>query len=263
MDLLIKNKKAFISGSSEGIGFAIAEQLVKEGVQVVLNGRNEDKLITAQKKISDKYPECIVNYVVSDFANLEDLHSLAEEIGDVDILINNVGLFEQREFKYTAESDWLNNFNINVMSGVKLSQLFLPSMLDNGWGRIIFVGSEFASNVEASCIQYGVAKSAVSALSNGLSKLTKNTNVTVNTILAGATYSDGVSHAIQYYANLQNVDVNQMKDSFFKQANPNSLINRFLDPQEIANIAVFLASPLSVAINGTAIRADAGNLKVV
>ena len=263
MDLLLKNKTAFISGSSQGIGYAIAENLAKEGVNIIINGRNEEKVNSARERILQKYPEITVNTIVADFANQSELEKSLEAINEVDILINNVGIFEQREFKDTTVEDWLANFNLNVMTGVKLSQHYLPKMLSKKWGRIIFVGSEFALNVHSNSIQYGVTKSAVSALSNGLSKLTKGTEVTVNTILAGATYSDGVAGTMQYLAQLNNITEEQMKSNFIHQVNSNSLLERFIDPEEIANIITFLSSPLSIAINGTSLRADAGNLSVV
>lgn len=263
MDLLLKNKTIFISGSSQGIGYAIAENLAKEGANIIINGRDESKVNTAIDKIRQNYPNVSVKCVVADFANQTDLENALETIDEVDILINNVGVFEQREFKDTTEQDWIANFNLNVMTGVKLSQHFLPKMLNRKWGRIIFVGSEFALNVSSSSIQYGVTKSAVSALSNGLSKLTKGTEVTVNTILAGATYSDGVANTMKYFAELNNITEEQMKTNFMNQVNPNSLLERFIEPDEIANIITFLASPLSVAINGTSLRADAGNLSIV
>lgn len=263
MDLSLKNKTAFISGSSQGIGYAIAESLAKEGANIVINGRDEAKVKIAVEKIIQNYPEVKIQSIIADFASENNLDKAFESIGEVDILINNVGVFEQREFQDTTEQDWIANFNLNVMTGVKLSQYFLTKMLEKKWGRIIFVGSEFALNVSSSSIQYGVTKSAVSALSNGLSKLTKGTEVTVNTILAGATYSDGVSNTMKYLAELNNITEEKMKNNFMNQVNPNSLLERFIEPEEIANIITFLSSPLSVAINGTSLRADAGNLSVV
>ncbi|MBP3944113.1 SDR family oxidoreductase [Sphingobacteriaceae bacterium WQ 2009] len=263
MDLLLTGKTAFISGSSQGIGYAIAECLAKEGVHIILNGRDAARVAQAEATLRVQYPEITIQALVADVANDSEISTLLASVGEIDILINNVGIFEQRSFSESGSDDWLHNFNVNVMTGVKLSQQLLPGMIHRNWGRIIFIGSEFALSVASNSIQYGVTKSAVSALGNGLSKLTKGTAVTVNTILAGATYSEGVADTIKYFSTIQNLPEEEVKDIFFKKANPDSLLERFIEPLEIAALATFLASPLSLAINGTAIRADAGSLRIV
>jgi NAD(P)-dependent dehydrogenase (short-subunit alcohol dehydrogenase family) len=165
--------------------------------------------------------------------------------------------------KSTSDDDWYNYFEINVMSGMRLSRKLLPEMIAKNFGRIIFISSESGVNVPENMIHYGVSKAAMTALSNGLSKLTKGTEVTVNTILGGPTYSDGVARAVEQIAFSNQLEVESMKRAIIDQSNPHILLQRFIDPQEIANLAVYLSSPLSVATNGSSLRADSGVLKVL
>ena len=259
MDLQLKYKKAFISGSTEGIGYAIAEKLVQEGAEVILNGRSEDKLHHAITKLREKFPDAKVEGIIADFSDATSVNHLIESLPEVDILVNNVGVFEFRNAKDCTDEDWNKNFQINFLSATQLTQKVLEKMISKNEGRILFIGSEYAQNINPDSIQYGVTKAAVSAYANGISKLTKNTKVTVNTILAGATYSEGVAKAIQYFAHSQGVTEEEMKKQFFAKGNPNSLLGRYLDTDEVANVATFLVSPLSLAINGATIRVDAGN----
>ncbi len=178
-------------------------------------------------------------------------------------MINNVGIFEVKEFENIADEDWYKYFEINVMSGVRLSRQLLPHMLNRKWGRIIFISSESGVNVPENMIHYGMTKSAMSAIANGLSKLTKGTEVTVNTILGGPTYSDGVAEAVRQIAETQNFDIKQIKDAILQQSNSHILLQRFISPTEIANLATYLSSPLSLATNGASLRADSGVLKTI
>lgn len=259
MNLNLNHKRVFISGSTEGIGFAIAKQLLSEGAEIILNGRSEAKLKLAVEKLLNEFPHGKVSGEVADFSDENAVYQLAERLGSIDILINNVGIFEIREYQNFTSDDWDRNLKINLLSASILSQKLLPKMIEKNWGRVLFIGSEFADHVQSNSIQYGVTKAAISALSNGLSKVTKNTEVTVNTILAGATYSEGVSKTIQYFAEQNNISEEEMKQQFFHRANPNSLLGRFIEPDEIAQVAAFLVSPLALAINGTSVRVDAGN----
>lgn len=263
MNLLLKEKKAFISGSTQGIGFSIAKQLLQEGTSVIINGRSKEKTEWAVKKLQQEFPDAEISGIAADFAIREDIIRLSEELSDIDILINNVGIFGVNDFYEISDEDWYHYFEINVMSGMRLSRKLLPGMIKKNAGRIIFISSESGVNVPENMIHYGMTKAAMSALSNGLSKLTKGTAVTVNTILGGPTYSDGVATTVEQIAEGQNLTVDQMKDIIIKNSNPHILLQRFINPEEIASLAVYLSSPLSIAVNGASLRADSGVLKII
>ena len=263
MNLQLKEKKAFISGSTQGIGFAIAVKLLEEGASVIINGRNEEKTNLAVEKLQKQFPGANISSVTADFSKTEDVSKLMGNLVDIDILVNNVGYFGLSNFYETTDEEWYNYYEVNVMSGMRLSRKLLPEMIKRNSGRIIFISSESGVNVPENMINYGMTKAAMSALSNGLSKLTKGTLVTVNTILGGPTYSEGVAGAVESIAGLHNLDVEQMKSNIIQHSNPHILLQRFIEPDEIAHLAVYLASPLSVATNGGCVRADSGVLKVV
>ncbi len=263
MDLKLQGKKAFISGSTQGIGLAIAYQLLQEGVDVILNGRSFDKTERVKSKLVEQFPNSKIAARVADFSVKKEVDKLLSSLNDIDILINNVGIFEERKFIETSDQDWYDYFEINVMSGIRLSRKLLPHMLEKKWGRIVFISSESGVNVPKDMIHYGMSKAAMAAVSNGLSKLTKGTEVTVNTVLGGPTYSDGVAKVIQEIAEAQNMEINQLKRAIIQQTNPHILLQRFIAPQEIANLVTYLASPLSLATNGASLRADSGVLKTI
>lgn len=263
MNLELTSRKAFISGSTQGIGFAIAQQLLNEGAEVIINGRKKEKTEKAVSQLKQQFPNGKVSGIPADFSNKEEVDLLLRKLNDVDILINNVGVFELKDFEASSDDDWYSIFEINVMSSVKLSRHLFPKMLKKNWGRIIFISSESGVNIPGNMIHYGMTKASMLAISNGLSKLTKGTEVTVNTILGGPTYSEGVSTQIEQIASHQNINVEQMKAAIIQQTNPDSLLQRFIEPKEIANLAVYLSSPLSIATNGAGLRADGGVLKTV
>ncbi|OCK52594.1 oxidoreductase [Chryseobacterium sp. CBo1] len=263
MNLQLTSKKAFISGSTQGIGFAIAEQLLEEGAEVIINGRQNEKTQQAVLDLKQKFPSAKVSGIAADFSDKNQVDELLKQLNDIDILINNVGIFELKDFMLITDDEWQRIFEINVMSAVKLSRHLLPSMLEKKQGRIIFISSESGVNIPADMIHYGMTKASMMAISNGLSKLTKGTEVTVNTILGGPTYSDGVASTVEHYAKLQNITTEQMKAAIVQQTNPDSLLQRFIKPKEIASLATYLSSPLSVATNGSCLRADGGVLKTV
>jgi len=262
MDLQLKGKKAFISGSTQGIGLSIAEQLLKEGAAVIINGRDAEKTRRVCEHLQKQFPDSIISAITADFRNTVQVSGLLNKLNNIDILINNVGVFGIDDFFTAPDEDWYNYFEINVMSGMRLSRNLLPAMLKNNWGRIIFISSESSVNIPENMITYGMTKAAMNALSNGLSKLTKGTEVTVNTILGGPTYSDGVARTIEQIADSQQLDVETMKSAIIQQTNPHILLQRFIEPKEIANLVVYLSSPLSLATNGANIRADSGVLRV-
>ena len=263
MDLQLKGKKAFISGSTQGIGFAIAQQLLSEGVSVIINGRHKSKTERAQEKLQKQFPDSCISAILADFSKKNEVENLLTELTDIDILINNVGIFEVEDFENIKDEDWYTYFEVNVMSSVRLSRKLLPQMQHNNWGRIIFISSESGVNIPENMIHYGMTKSAMAAIANGLSKLTKGTEITVNTIIAGPTYSDGVAEAVEQIAIAQNVELEQMKKVILQQSNPHILLQRFIKPTEVANLATYLSSPLSIATNGASLRADSGILKII
>ncbi len=259
MDLQLSDKTAFVSGSTQGIGYAIAEALLEEGVSVTINGRDEDRLRTAVERLRAAVPGAVVAGIVADFAEPAQVRRLLGLLGEVDILVNSVGLFEVKPFASISADDWQRYFDLNVMSSVQLSRHALPHMLATNWGRIIFIGSESGINIPADMIHYGVTKAGMLALGNGLAKLTRGTGVTVNTILGGPTWSDGVAQTVNQLAQAQGVPAEVLKSAIIA-GNQTSLLQRFIEPAEIANLARYLASPVSSATNGAALRADGGVL---
>ncbi|MGV8851927.1 MAG: SDR family NAD(P)-dependent oxidoreductase [Rhodoglobus sp.] len=259
MDMQLENKRAFVSGSSQGIGYSIAKALLREGVAVVINGRDDSRLQQALKNLQAEVPGGNVTGIAADFADAAEVQRLLDSLGGVDILVNNVGLFDLTTFAEISDDAWSRYFDVNVMSGVRLSRELMPRMIDAGWGRIIFIGSESGVNIPADMTHYGVTKAGMLALSNGLAKLTRGTGVTVNTILGGPTYSDGVAATIRDIAEAQRLSTDDLKAAIIG-GNQTSLLERFIEPAEIANLAVYLSSPLSSATNGAAVRADGGVL---
>ncbi|WP_431074820.1 SDR family NAD(P)-dependent oxidoreductase [Microbacterium phyllosphaerae] len=259
MDLRLHDAKAFVSGSTQGIGYAIAAQLAAEGAEVMLNGRTAERVDAAVERLRDEQPGARVSGIAADFANVGEVARLTDALGDVDILVNNVGLFGLADFASISDEDWTRYFDVNVMSGVRLSRAVLGGMLERGSGRIIFISSESGVNVPADMVHYGMTKAAMIALGNGLAKLTRGTAVTVNTVLGGPTFSDGVAASVAAVAEAQSLPAEAMKDAIIGR-NHTTLLERFIDPTEIASLVAYLSSPLSSATNGAALRADGGVL---
>ena len=192
MDLQLKGKTAFISGSTQGIGFAIAQKLLEEGATVVINGRTESRIKEAIEKLNQLVPDANVSGISADFSKVDEINELLKNLPEIDILINNAGIFEPKPFTEITDEDWFRFFEVNVMSGVRLSRYLFPKMIAKDWGRIIFISSESAVNIPEEMIHYGTTKTAQLSISRGLSELTKGTNVTVNSVLPGPTKSEGV-----------------------------------------------------------------------
>ncbi|WP_244231691.1 SDR family NAD(P)-dependent oxidoreductase [Rathayibacter sp. VKM Ac-2804] len=248
-----------MSGSTQGIGRAIALALLREGVEVVVNGRTEAGVGAAVESLGAQVPGAVVSGLAADFADAESVDRLLERLGRVDVLVNNVGLFEVAPFAAITDEQWLRFFTVNVMSGVRLSRHVLDSMIEAGWGRIVFVSSESGVNVPADMTHYGVTKAGMLALGNGLAKLTRGTGVTVNTVLGGPTWSDGVASSVEGIAAAQGVPVDALRAAIIG-GSATSLVERFLEPDEIASLVTYLASPRASATNGAALRADGGVL---
>lgn len=261
MDLQLNNKKALISGSTAGIGLAIAKRLAAEGAEVIVNGRTQERIDKAIAEIKAETGNQKVTGIPADFGKADEIDALIKQLPQVDILVNNVAIFEPKEFTAITDADWLRFFEVNVLSGVRLSRAYFPKMLEQNWGRIIFISSESAVQIPAEMIQYGTSKTAQLAVSRGLAELTKGTNVTVNTVLPGPTLSEGVGGFIGALAKNGNKTEEQVKKDFFAEMRPTSLIQRFTEPEEVANLVAFIASPLSSATNGAALRADGGVVK--
>jgi NAD(P)-dependent dehydrogenase (short-subunit alcohol dehydrogenase family) len=258
MDLQIKNKVALVTGSTAGIGYAIAKQLAAEGASVVVNGRTAERVNAAVESIISETGNQEVKGLIADFSNIDQINKLINDLPEVDILINNVAIFEPKEFDNIADEDWLKFYEVNVMSGIRLSRAYFSKMLQKNWGRIVFISSESAIQIPKEMIHYGMTKTAQIALARGLAELTKGTNVTVNSVLPGPTASEGVGGFIENLAKDQQKTVDEVRNDFFKTMRPTSLLQRFIEPDEIANMVTYLCSPLAIATNGAAIRADGG-----
>lgn len=261
MDLQLKDKVALVSGSTAGIGYAIAKQLAVEGAKVIVNGRTQQRVDAAVKSITEATGNTQVSGVIADFTNKDDIAALIAKVPQVDILINNVAIFEPKAFADISDEDWLRFYEINVLSGIRLARAYFDKMLKNNWGRIIFISSESAIQIPEEMIHYGMTKTAQLAIARGLAELTKGTNVTVNSVLPGPTLSEGVGGFIDNLARDQNKTTEQVEEDFFKTMRPTSIIQRFLSVDEVANMVTYLSSPLASATNGAAIRAEGGLLK--
>jgi len=263
MDLQLKGKVAFVSGSTKGIGFAIAKQLLQEGAVVIINGRAQEVVNDAIEKLKAEVPQAEVTGIAADFAKVDQVNALLAQLPEIDILVNNAGIFEPREFADITDEEWLRYFEINVLSGIRLSRQLFPKMLTKNWGRIIFITSESAVNIPEEMIHYGTTKTALHAVSRGLSELTKGSGVTVNTVMPGPTASEGVIDFVKQLANENGLSIEEAEEGFFKTMRPTSLIQRFSDVQEIANMVTYIASPLSSSTNGSSLRVDGGVIKSV
>jgi len=260
MDLRLNGKNVFISGSTAGIGFACAKMLLKEGANVWINGRTNESVSRAIEKLQLFDYQGQVKGYSTDFLNQNEVESLLPKLSNIDILINNVGIYSSQSFFETTDGDWQRQIEVNIMSGVRLSRKLLPEMLKNDWGRILFISSECATIVPEDLIAYSTTKAAILAISRGLAQLTKGSNVTVNTIVPGSTRTEGAEQFLQNMAQQENKSVSQVEQEFFSQIRTSSIIQRFADVEEVASTIAFYASPLSSATNGAAIKVDGGSI---
>jgi NAD(P)-dependent dehydrogenase (short-subunit alcohol dehydrogenase family) len=261
MDLQLKGKKAFISGSTAGIGYAIAKGLAREGAAVIINGRTQEAVSGTITQLTTEVPGAQVTGIAADFSNAGEVNKLVDQLTDIDILVNNVGIFEPKAFADITDEDWFRFFEVNVMSGVRITRHVFPAMLQKNWGRVIFISSESAVFIPSEMIHYGMTKTAQLSISRGLAELTKGTGVTVNTVLPGPTKSRGVSDFIANLARQENKTEAEMEKVFFRDFRPTSLIQRFASTDEVANMVTYVASPLSSATNGATLRVEGGLLK--
>jgi len=263
MDLQLTGKTALVTGSTAGIGFAIADLLAAEGARVIVNGRTPRRVEEAVDKIRKSHPAAKVTGVAADVGTATEINLLIEGAGDVDILVNNAGIFRPTPFERISDEEWNELFQINVMSGVRLSRRYLPKMLAKNWGRIIFISSESGVQVPAEMIHYGMTKTAQLAISRGLAEITAGTNVTVNSVLPGPTASEGANSFVDQMANAKKISAKEVEAEFFKSVRPSSLLKRFATVGEVANLVVYVASPLSSATNGAALRVDGGVVRTI
>jgi NAD(P)-dependent dehydrogenase (short-subunit alcohol dehydrogenase family) len=261
MDLQLSGKKALITGSTAGIGLAIAATLAVEGAAVVLNGRTRQRVDAAIKHVLARSPGASVTGVAIDLGTPAGAAKLFEQVPDLDILVNNLGIFKPTPFFEISDQEWQQFFDVNVMSGVRLSRFYLPKLLAKNWGRIVFISSESALNIPTEMIQYGFTKTAQLAIARGLAETTAGTGVTVNSVLPGPTRSEGVEGFVQNLATAQKLSAAEVEASFFKHARPTSLLQRFAEPEEIAATVAFVCSPLASVMNGAAVRAEGGLLR--
>ena len=261
MDLKIKNKIALVTGSTAGIGFAIAKALANECASVIVNGRTIKRVNLAVEKIIKETGNINVKGIAADFADKKQIEHLINQAPEVDILVNNVGIFEPKQFNDITDEDWYKFFEVNVLSGIRLSRAYFDRMIKKNRGRIIFISSESALQIPEEMIHYGMTKTAQIAISRGLAELTKGTGVTVNTVLPGPTFSEGAGDFIKDMAKEKGKTIEEIEKDFFRNIRPTSILQRFIEPDEIATLVAYLASDLSIATNGALLRADGGVVK--
>jgi NAD(P)-dependent dehydrogenase (short-subunit alcohol dehydrogenase family) len=261
MDLQLKDKLALVSGSTAGIGFAIAEALAKEGARVIVNGRTVARVEAVVAKLGGSGGK--VYGFAADLGTAEGVVQITAKYPDVDILVNNLGIFEPKPFEQIPDSDWLRFFEVNVLSGVRLCRHYLPRMIEHGWGRVVFVSSESAVQIPKEMIHYGMTKTAQLAIARGLAETTAGTAVTVNTVLPGPTESEGVEVFVEQMATAQNKTRAEVEKEFFRNVRPSSLLQRFARVDEVAALVAFVCSPLSSATNGAALRVDGGVVRSI
>ena len=263
MNLQLEGKKALVTGSTAGIGFAIARVLAGEGASVVVTGRTQNRVDAALKRIQQQIREANVSGIATDLATAHGTAKCIDRVPSVDILVNNLGVYEPKPFEKITDDDWHSIIETNFMSGVRLCRHYLPQMQTADWGRIIFISSESAVNIPVEMIHYGVTKTMQVALARGLAETTSGTGVTVNSILAGPTRSEGVEQFIADVARTKGIAAAQVEKDFFKSVRPSSLLQRFATIEEVAALVAFVASPLSSATNGAALRVEGGVLRSI
>jgi NAD(P)-dependent dehydrogenase (short-subunit alcohol dehydrogenase family) len=262
MDLQLTSKTALITGSTAGIGLAIAQRLAAEGAEVIITGRTEARIAEAKAAILHQTPSASVRGVAVDFGDATQVEALLQAVPAVDILINNVGIFEPKPFAEITDADWLRFFEVNVLSGVRLSRQYFPLMLKQGTGRIVFISSESGLQIPAEMVHYGTTKTAQLAVARGLAELTKGTGVTVNSVLPGPTASEGVEEFIKQLAG-EGKTREEAEHEFFRDARPSSLLQRFITTDEVASMVAYLCSPLAAATNGASVRVDGGVVRSI
>ncbi len=263
MDLQLQGKRALVTGSTAGIGLAIARGLAREGAGVIINGRTAKRVDQSVAALNKAGVSGKVEGLAADLGTADGTRTAIERFPEVDILVNNLGIFEAKPFEDIPDADWLRFFEVNLLSGVRLSRHYLPGMKKRNWGRIVFISSESAIQIPAEMIHYGMTKTAQLAIARGLAETTAGTNVTVNSILPGPTASEGVNTFVEELARDQKTTRREVEKQFFQNMRPTSLLKRMAEPEEVANLVTFVCSPLSSATNGAALRADGGVVRSI
>jgi len=263
MDLKLADKVALVTGSTAGIGLAIARSLAREGAHVWINGRTQQRVDAAMAAIRLQTPVAKVDGIVADFSSAAGAQAVIRKLPAVDVLVNNVAIFELKPFAEIADADWFRFFEVNVMSGVRLARHYLAGMLAKNWGRILFISSESAVQIPVEMVHYGVSKTAQVAVARGIAESVAGTGVTVNSILPGPTTSEGMGGFLDAMASEQNKTKEQIEQEFFQYARPSSLLKRFATVDEVAAMVTYMASELSSATNGAALRVDGGVVKAI
>lgn len=258
MKIDLAGKTALVTGSTAGIGLAIAKGLAATGARVVVNGRSQKSIDRGVEAIKAAVSGADVIGAPADVSTAQGCDLLAQSVSQVDILVNNTGIFEPKDFFAIPDDDWTRFFEVNVMSGVRLSRAYMPAMLEKGWGRIVFISSESALNIPVEMVHYGMTKTAQLAISRGLAQMTAGTGVTVNSVLPGPTRSEGVEEFLITMAKEAGVSVDEMAQNFVKEHRSSSLIQRFATTEEVANMVVFVCSKEASATNGAALRVEGG-----
>ena len=263
MDLRLNDKVALVTGSTAGIGFAIARSLADEGAHVFVNGRTQERVDAAVEAIRSQAATIKVDGIVADFSSSAGAEAVIAKLPAVDVLVNNVGIFEPKPFAEIPDEDWFRFFEINVMSGVRLSRHYLAEMLKRNWGRIIFISSESAVQIPPEMVHYGMTKTAQVAVARGIAESVAGTGVTVNSILPGPTESEGVGGFVEAMAKQRNKSKEVIEKEFFEHVRPSSLLKRFATVDEVAALVTYVASELSSATNGASLRVDGGVVRAI
>jgi NAD(P)-dependent dehydrogenase (short-subunit alcohol dehydrogenase family) len=263
VNLRLNDKVALVTGSTAGIGFAIAEALAIEGAHVYVNGRTQDRVDASMAAIRSHGTAIKVDGVVADFSSSAGADAVIAKLPGVDVLVNNVGIFEPKPFAEISDADWYRLFEVNVMSGVRLARHYLAGMLKKNWGRILFISSESAVQIPPEMVHYGMTKTAQVAVARGIAESVAGTGVTVNSVLAGPTESEGVAAFVEAMAKQQNKSKQAVEKEFFEYVRPSSLLKRFTTVDEVAAMVTYLAGELSSATNGAALRVDGGVVKAI
>ncbi|VVE16807.1 oxidoreductase [Pandoraea iniqua] len=258
MHIDLKEKVALVTASTAGIGFAIAQGLAAAGATTIVNGRSKAGVDAAVAKLREAVPGAQVRGVAADLATESGCDALVSEVPDVDILVNNAGIFGPKDFFEIPDAEWTRFYDVNVLSGVRLSRAYLPGMASREWGRVIFISSESALNIPEDMIHYGMTKTAQLAVSRGLAKRMRGTGVTVNAVLPGPTLSDGMAEMLHQAGVPADADMAQAAAAFVQEHRPSSIIGRAASTTEVANMVVYVASPQASATTGAALRVDGG-----
>lgn len=261
MNLDLSGTTALVTGSTGGIGFAIAKGLAGCGASILINGRKADKVAAAVARLKAAVPASTVIAAPGDVSTAEGCVAAASAAPKIDILVNNAATFEPKDFFDIPDADWMHYFETNVLSGIRLSRALMPGMLKRNWGRIVFISSESAVQLPTEFLHYGVTKTSQLGVSRGLAELTQGTAVTVNAILPGPTRSDGVEGFLEALGKQAGISADEMAANFVKTHRPSSLIQRFASVEEVANMVVYVCSREASATNGAALRVDGGVLR--